>query len=92
VNAGQFNSAKLLPLDVEPWYDEGQNVYLARVNKPSSRATSLGASSPSAGVVKMALEREGGIKCVCVPDELAMQTANSFAGAPLNLIFSSKLR
>ena len=81
VNAGQFNSVKVLPQDVETWHDEGQNVSLARLKKLNSRATSLGASSPAAAVVKMALEREGGIKCVCVPDELTMQTSISFAGA-----------
>jgi L-serine/L-threonine ammonia-lyase len=81
VNAGQFNSAKVLPQDVETWHDEGHNVSLARVKKLKSRASSLGASSPAPAVVKMALEREGGIKCVCVPDELAMQTNISFAGA-----------
>jgi L-serine/L-threonine ammonia-lyase len=83
VNASQFNSAKVLPQNVETWHDEGHDVSLARVDELNSRATSLGASSPAAGVVKMALEREGGIKCVCVPDEMAMQTANSFAGASM---------
>jgi hypothetical protein len=29
----------------------------------------------------MALERKGGIRCVSIPDELAMQSAVSFAGA-----------
>jgi L-serine/L-threonine ammonia-lyase len=81
VNVGQFNSAKVLPQDVETWHDEGYNVSLARVKKLKSRASSLGASSPAPAVVKMALEREGGIKCVCVPDELTMQTNISFAGA-----------
>lgn len=81
MNFGKFNSAKVLPPDVEIWHDKEQNVSLARVKKLDSRATSLGASSPAAGVVKMALEREGGITCVCIPDELAMQTSNSFASA-----------
>ena len=87
VNAGQFNSAKMLPQNVETWHDEGQNVSLARVKTLNSQGTSLGASSPAAGVVRMALERKGGIKCVCVSDELTMQTANCFAGALLFLFY-----
>lgn len=31
----------------------------------------------------MALEREGGVKCACGPDELAMQAAVAFAGGHL---------
>jgi L-serine/L-threonine ammonia-lyase len=83
VNTGQFNAAKVLPQDIEVWHDKRRNVFMARMKKLNSRATSLGASSPAAGVVKMALERQGGIKCVSIPDELAMQTANAFAGALL---------
>lgn len=79
VNAGQFNSVKVLPEDVETWYDEERGVSIAHMNNLTSRATSLGASSPAPTVVKMALER--GVKCVCVPDEMAMQTADLFAGA-----------
>lgn len=81
MNAGQFNSVKVLPEDVETWYDEERGVSIAHINNLTSRATSLGASSPAPTVVKMALEREEGVKCVCVPDEMAMQTADLFAGA-----------
>lgn len=35
---------------------------------------------PSPGVVKMALERAGGVKSLCVSDEMAMETAVAFAG------------
>jgi L-serine/L-threonine ammonia-lyase len=55
----------LLPPGVETWHDERQNVSLACIKTINSQATLLGASSPSARVVKMVLEREGGIKCVC---------------------------
>lgn len=43
-----------------------------------SRAASLGASSPAPGVVRMAVDRAGGIKCACIPDEMAMHTARLF--------------
>ena len=56
------------------------DVTLAHLSTLTSKATSLGASSPSAAVVKKALERKGGVKSVCIPDELAMQAAIRFAG------------
>jgi L-serine/L-threonine ammonia-lyase len=33
-------------------------------------------------VVKMALDRAGCIRCVCIPDEMAMHTTRLFAGEP----------
>lgn len=69
-----------LPTTVEIVDGGEHNVRLAHLTKLKSRASSLGASLPSAGVIKMALERKGGVKCVCGPDELAMQAAVSFAG------------
>lgn len=64
----------------EAEYHSELDVAVARLSKLTSRATSLGASSPSPSVVKMALEREGGVKSLCVSGEMAMQTATSFAG------------
>ncbi|KAI0362690.1 tryptophan synthase beta subunit-like PLP-dependent enzyme [Trametes cingulata] len=55
------------------------DVTIAHLSSLTSRATSLGASSPSAAVVKKALQRKGGVKSVCVPDEMAMQAALNFA-------------
>lgn len=52
-------------------------VHLAQLK---SLATSLGATSPAAGVVKMALSRPGPVRCVSMPDEVAMQAALHFAG------------
>ena len=46
----------------------------------TSRAASLGATWPAPGVVRMALDHAGGVKCVCIPDELAMFAARGFAG------------
>ncbi|KAJ3475347.1 hypothetical protein NLI96_g11892 [Meripilus lineatus] len=71
--------ARALPPHVEIVDDPQNGVRLALLKKLTSRASSLGASMPSAGVVKMALERPGGVKCACGPDELAMQTTLSFA-------------
>ncbi|CDO70686.1 hypothetical protein BN946_scf184798.g1 [Trametes cinnabarina] len=58
------------------------DVAVAHLSALTSKATSLGASSPSPAVVKKALERKGGVKSVCVPDEMAMQAALNFAGDP----------
>lgn len=78
-NEDRFDSAKVLPEDVEIRYDK-VGVIVAHVKNLTSHATSLGASSPAPTVVKMAIERKGGVKCVSVPDEMAMYAADSFAG------------
>lgn len=83
LNHGPFStsqSASPSP-DVEVIQDPVYGVALARLSKLTSRASdSLGAAMASAGCVKMALERKGGIKCVCVSDEQTMHAAVSFAG------------
>lgn len=82
LNNGRFNSVKKnLPRGVNLVYNDQHSLYLAHFTEFSSRASgSLGASEPSAGVVKMALERPGGVKTVSVPDELSMEVLTSFAG------------
>ncbi len=59
------------------------DVHIAHLSSLPSKATSLGASSPSAAIVKKALERKGGIRSVCIPDEMAMQAAINFAGTSI---------
>ena len=60
--------------------DSTHGVRVAHIAELNSKATSLGASEPSAGVVRAALDRAGGVKCVTVPDEVTMQLAVAFAG------------
>ncbi|KIL68632.1 hypothetical protein M378DRAFT_191015 [Amanita muscaria Koide BX008] len=81
LNNGRFNStSKLLPPTVDLVFDDAHEVYLARFNSFSSKASgSLGASEPAAKVVKMALERTGGTKCVSISDEFSMQACLNFA-------------
>lgn len=52
-------------------------VHLAGIE---SRASSLGASSPSPDAVAMALRREGPVKCVTISDQRAMRSALEFVG------------
>lgn len=59
---------------------EDRTVRVAYLASLSSRATSLGASSPSASVVQMAVHRKGGVRCLTVSDERAMEAALRFAG------------
>lgn len=59
---------------------EEDGVKIAHLAKLTSKATSLAATSPSPGVVKMALARRGSVRCLSVPDEITMRTACSFAG------------
>ncbi|KDQ59473.1 hypothetical protein JAAARDRAFT_33046 [Jaapia argillacea MUCL 33604] len=69
-----------LPNGVQVVDDSTHNIPLAHLTKLTSRASgSLGASQPSAGVVKMVMERRGGIRCVSVPDEMSMQAVEFFA-------------
>ena len=68
------------PKGISEEKDEKHGIAIAHLDKIESLASSLGASSPSAGVVKMALEREGRSICVTVQDELSMQATRSFAG------------
>ncbi|KAI1790802.1 tryptophan synthase beta subunit-like PLP-dependent enzyme [Ganoderma leucocontextum] len=82
LNEGPFSStvlSRLLPERTSAEYCKEHNVTLARLAKLNSRATSLGATSPSGAIVKKALDRSGGVKSICIPDELAMQTTLSFA-------------
>ncbi|KAG1778231.1 tryptophan synthase beta subunit-like PLP-dependent enzyme [Suillus placidus] len=57
---------------------EEHNIAIPHMKALKSRAASLGASSPAPGVVRMAVNRAGGIKCACIPDEMAMHTARLF--------------
>ncbi|KAF8633703.1 hypothetical protein AX17_004361 [Amanita inopinata Kibby_2008] len=81
MNHGGFNSSdRVLPQGVDLVQDTEHGVFLAHFNSFSSRASgSLGASEPAAGVVKMALDRKGGTKCMSIPDELSMQACIRFA-------------
>jgi L-serine/L-threonine ammonia-lyase len=82
LNTGRFNSVNPhLPSGVDIVHDKENDVKLAHFNWFSSKASgSLGASRPSARVVKMALGRQGDVECVSMPDELCMQSLLSFLG------------
>ena len=60
--------------------DETHGVKIATAKKLTSKATSLGATEASAGVVKMALAHPGEVRCATIPDEMAMHIARLFAG------------
>ncbi|KAA1471236.1 tryptophan synthase beta subunit-like PLP-dependent enzyme [Dentipellis sp. KUC8613] len=68
-----------LPDSITIRHDDEHNVQIAHVHNLTSKATSLGATEPSAEVVRMALDRKGGVRCVSIPDELCMQVAELFA-------------
>lgn len=68
---------------------EGDSVKIAHLKKLTSKATSLAATSPSPGVVKMALAKGERVRCLSVPDEMTMSAACSFAG---NVIITYDLR
>lgn len=57
----------------------GEEVHLVK-RTPTSIASSLQASIPSAEVVRMALKWRGGVRCAIIPDELAVETLLQFVG------------
>ena len=52
----------------------------ARLRNVKTRVTSLGAAAPAPKVVHRAMMRNGEVVCICVPDEMIMSAAISFAG------------
>jgi len=72
--AGSFG----VPDEIDVVTEDGLKI--AHLKKLTSKATSLAATSPSSGVVRMALAWGGGVRCLSVPDEMTMSTARSFAG------------
>ncbi|KAL7283207.1 hypothetical protein ACG7TL_002634 [Trametes sanguinea] len=82
LNDGPFRgnvSSRQAPEGTRPERCNEHNVTVAHLANLTSKATSLGASSPSAAAVKKALLRKGGIRSVCIPDEMAMQAVLNFA-------------
>ncbi|KII88750.1 hypothetical protein PLICRDRAFT_141283 [Plicaturopsis crispa FD-325 SS-3] len=79
LNQGHYDGGDSLPEGITAVDIPQQGIKVARLENITSRASSLGATLPSPGVVKLALGRPGGIKCVSVPDELSMQSTLLFA-------------
>jgi L-serine/L-threonine ammonia-lyase len=75
------NRGRAVPADVRVEDDAAHSVKIAHLPAITSRAQSLGASSPAAGVLAHALRRPGSISCAAVPDEMAMAVAVALAGA-----------
>ena len=74
---GQEIRGAATDIDIE---EKEHGLRIARLRNPKTRVTSLGAASPHPKVVDRAMMRTGGVVCVCVPDEMVMSTAISFAG------------
>lgn len=81
MNGNGFNKeTKVLPPGVELVHDVDHNVDMAHFKGFSSKASgSLGASQPAAGVLRMALDRPGGVRSYSIPDELSMEGLVKFA-------------
>ncbi|KAJ8455336.1 hypothetical protein ONZ51_g12504 [Trametes cubensis] len=82
LNDGPFAgdvASRPVPEGTRPEHCTEHNVTVAHLATLKSKATSLGASSPSAAVVRKALNRKGGVRSICIPDEMAMQAVLNFA-------------
>jgi L-serine/L-threonine ammonia-lyase len=86
-----WQDSKGVPEDIDITKDEAHGVKIAHLEKLPSRATSLGASWASPGVIRKALGRKGGLKCVCISDTMSMNTAVLFAGMPPVLLLLEPL-
>ena len=53
---------------------------IAHLRNPKTRVKFLGATAPSPESVSRIMMRNGEVICVCVPDEMMMSAAISFAG------------
>jgi len=79
------NSNKPMPPDFEGWEyitsKEHPELVLANVASTLhlSKASCLAASTPSSGAVKLALERQGIVRCLSIPDEMSMDACCKFA-------------
>ena len=83
LNDGPFAgdvASRPVPEGTRPEHCTEHDVTVAHLATLKSKATSLGASSPSAAVVRKALDRKGGVRSICIPDEMAMQAVLNFAG------------
>ena len=78
-NNGAWGAGADLPGDAHEHFDKENEVTIAHV-QIHSKASSLGATSPSARVVRTALDREGTVTCAIIPDQLAMSVTRDFAG------------
>jgi len=58
----------------------GEGLRVAHLRSVKTCATSLAAPSPAPKTIDRAMMRTGEVTCVCVPDEMMMSTAISFAG------------
>jgi len=64
---------------------KGRDSRIVHLRKLETRATSLGATSSSPKLIHDAIMRIGEVICVCVPDEMMMSAAISFAGKATSL-------
>ncbi|TDL25047.1 tryptophan synthase beta subunit-like PLP-dependent enzyme [Rickenella mellea] len=78
-NAGKWLDGAAAPPEISLSFDQTYNVTIAHVKEITSKASSLGATVPAPGVVKMALNRQGLVINVKVPDEMSMQASDLFA-------------
>lgn len=91
LNPGAFPSVSQPAAGVRAEQCTDHGVTVAHLSNLTSRATSLGASSPAAGPIRMALDRKGGMKSVYVDDEFAMKAGLLFAGMISHLAIDTQL-
>ncbi|KAG8908006.1 hypothetical protein FRB99_001173 [Tulasnella sp. 403] len=58
--------------------DNAHQVKVAHLSQLTSKAYCLGATSPSAGVLRLAVDRQGPVTCVCTTDITSMRTLVDF--------------
>ncbi|KAG8909042.1 hypothetical protein FRC01_007190 [Tulasnella sp. 417] len=66
--------------------DEKHQVEISHLHRLTSKALCLGATSPTAGAVRLALDRRGLVRCLCVTDEMSMSASVDYLNEQKQLV------
>ncbi|KAG9012630.1 hypothetical protein FRB90_006550 [Tulasnella sp. 427] len=61
-------------------------VKVAHLHRLTSQALCLGATSPAPGVMRLALDRHGPVRCVCTTDEMSMKAGIQYLNEQKQLV------
>ncbi|KAG8946179.1 hypothetical protein FRC04_012034 [Tulasnella sp. 424] len=66
--------------------DQEYQVKVSHLHQLTSKALCLGATSPTAGAVRFALDRRGPVNCICTTDEMSMKAAIDYLNEQKQLV------
>ncbi|KAG9050276.1 hypothetical protein FS837_006717 [Tulasnella sp. UAMH 9824] len=66
--------------------DEKHQVKVSHLHRLTSKALCLGATSPTTGAVRLALDRRGLVRCVCTTDEMSVKASVDYLNEQKQLV------